>query len=230
VPRRDWQATPTASSPDASLAFILTIPYRALSFYLSRTPPKKRSVVRRRGVRPPRKQGGQCERKRKSLLYLHHLRKRQQNESEAVSLDRVRGSSAIAAAARCVIGVWPDSTDPSQRFVAVIKSNLCAPPDMFISTMDGPDFPSFRVIPANEAPTAEQPSRNERGLQVVAKLMADGERHYRSELEGALTQPWCGQKTRAAVIAQARKIYETGKEGTRLWFQGQPHGNLLADG
>ena len=51
----------------------------------------------------------------KPVLLTHHLRKRSQGEGEEVTLDRIRGTSAILQPARVVWALdRPDPTDPAQ--------------------------------------------------------------------------------------------------------------------
>ena len=54
------------------------------------------------------------------IVAVHHLRKRGAGESIEISLDRVRGSGAISAFARCVIALDGVNT----KILSVIKSNL----------------------------------------------------------------------------------------------------------
>jgi energy-coupling factor transporter ATP-binding protein EcfA2 len=64
----------------------------------------------------------------KSCILSHHLRKKGQFEGNIVTLDRVRGSSAIPQTARVVIAIdQPNPKSPIKR-LNVIKSNLSAFP------------------------------------------------------------------------------------------------------
>jgi hypothetical protein len=67
----------------------------------------------------------------KPVLLCHHLRKRgMQDAGEGVTLDRVRGSSAIVQTARVVWAMdRPDPTAPADIRLSVIKSNLGPKPD-----------------------------------------------------------------------------------------------------
>jgi hypothetical protein len=62
----------------------------------------------------------------KPVILLHHLRKRGQLDSDdRISIDRVRGSSAILQAARLVWALdSPTERDPEALRLSVIKSNL----------------------------------------------------------------------------------------------------------
>lgn len=66
----------------------------------------------------------------KPILLTHHLRKRANHDSENISLDRLRGSSAIAQPARVVWGLdTPNPNTPEQKRLSVIKSNIGGTPD-----------------------------------------------------------------------------------------------------
>lgn len=84
-----------------------------------------------------------------SALVAHHLRKRNAFEDGAVTLDRVRGSSAIAQFARSVFGLWkPDATSVVVR-VEQLKNSfapLTAPfgfeiADGMLQFCDAPEVP-----------------------------------------------------------------------------------------
>jgi hypothetical protein len=67
----------------------------------------------------------------KSILLLHHLRKRALlGGARRVSLDRLRGHSSIVQPARIVLALdAPDPIGEDLRRLSVIKSNLAAPPE-----------------------------------------------------------------------------------------------------
>jgi putative DNA primase/helicase len=60
------------------------------------------------------------------ILVTHHLRKRAAGEtSSVVTIDRLRGSSAIAQPARLIMAIdSPNANSPERRRLSVIKSNL----------------------------------------------------------------------------------------------------------
>lgn len=62
-----------------------------------------------------------------AILAIHHLRKRANGEDIAVSLDRVRGSSAFSAFARSIIAL--DKSAAGDLTLKVLKSNVSAIPD-----------------------------------------------------------------------------------------------------
>jgi hypothetical protein len=67
----------------------------------------------------------------KPILLTHHLRKRSNNDSNTtISLDRLRGSSAILQPARVIWAMnAPNQDDPEVKQLSVIKSNLGAFPE-----------------------------------------------------------------------------------------------------
>jgi replicative DNA helicase len=66
----------------------------------------------------------------KPVLLTHHLRKKSKFEGDEVTLERLRGSSAIVQPARVVWALdAPDATQEHRRRLSVIKSNLAAFPE-----------------------------------------------------------------------------------------------------
>lgn len=75
---------------------------------------------------------GQARDSGKAMLVLHHLRKKglQDGGDTGISLDRVRGSSAIVQAARLVWALdAPDPLQPARKRLSVLKSSLARFPD-----------------------------------------------------------------------------------------------------
>jgi hypothetical protein len=65
----------------------------------------------------------------KPIVLTHHLRKRGMLDGDALTLDRVRGSSALMQPARVVWGVdTPDPANQETRRLSVIKCNLAPKP------------------------------------------------------------------------------------------------------
>ncbi len=103
-----------------------------------------------------------------AVLALHHLRKRQQQEAEGVTLDRVRGSSAIAAAARVVLAAWrKPNHDADCVFLSVIKSNLTRPPDGLLVSTLREGGPVFSRCEASRPPSVERPTQVERDVALI---------------------------------------------------------------
>jgi hypothetical protein len=77
-----------------------------------------------------------------AIIVVHHLRKRSADEfTQEVTIDRVRGSTAIVATMRSIIAL--DRPDPLSKAVrmSIIKSNLCAAPEPIGATIgDGVQF------------------------------------------------------------------------------------------
>jgi len=66
----------------------------------------------------------------KPVLLTHHLRKKNRSDSNVVTLDRLRGSTAIVQPARMVWALdTPDPTTPNNKRLSVIKSNIARFPD-----------------------------------------------------------------------------------------------------
>lgn len=64
------------------------------------------------------------------VLLIHHLRKKNRFESDEVTLDRLRGSSAIVQPARVIWALdTPNAATKDRRRLSVIKSNLAAFPE-----------------------------------------------------------------------------------------------------
>lgn len=73
----------------------------------------------------------------KPILLTHHLRKRGSQDNSEVSLERVRGSTAIVQATRVVWALdVPDQTQPERKRLHVIKSNLARYPQPIGLTID----------------------------------------------------------------------------------------------
>jgi hypothetical protein len=65
---------------------------------------------------------------KKPVFLTHHLRKRGLMDGDGVSLDRVRGSSAIVQTPRMVWALdAPDANQPQRKRLSVIKSNVSVP-------------------------------------------------------------------------------------------------------
>lgn len=79
----------------------------------------------------------------KPILLTHHLRKKSHFDGDSVSLDRLRGSSAIIQPARMIWAMdTPDPELPDHKRLAVIKSNISKFPESigFIVNGNGPEF------------------------------------------------------------------------------------------
>jgi len=89
-----------------------------------------------------------------TVLITHHLRKRSKDESAFLTLDRLRGSTAIAQFARVVWGLSrPDAENPTQIRLEQLKNNCGTfPPPLGVEwndaglrfLADAPDYPDIR--------------------------------------------------------------------------------------
>ena len=114
-----------------------------------------------------------------ALVVVHHLRKRQEGEGGRVTLDRMRGSSALPALARSVIALTPmTSSDKPGARVEVIKSNFAAPPWPLMMTLDrdGCYFERWddETMTLADAPTPPAPTLQERVQEHLRERLADG--------------------------------------------------------
>jgi hypothetical protein len=107
-----------------------------------------------------------------AVLVIHHLRKKGLFDGEEISLDRVRGSSAITQIARVVWAI--DRPDPDNRErgrLSVIKHNLSAYPDPIGFTI-GSQGIAFGDAPS----TPHIRSQTERAADFLGSFLADGRR------------------------------------------------------
>jgi len=109
-----------------------------------------------------------------AFTYTHHVRKSQPGEVEEISLDSVRGSSAIGAMMRSVIALdKPDPRDAKLR-LHVIKSNLVKLP-----TACGLTLAESGGVPET-SPTAPAPARvqtmTERAIEFLEARLSSGPR------------------------------------------------------
>ncbi len=104
-----------------------------------------------------------------AFLVVHHLRKRSPSEPDAVTLDRLRGSGALAQLARSVWAVdRPDPADPRRR-LAQVKNNLSEKPAPIGFTI-GPTGLAF-----TEAPSEPRDKRKgERAAEFLRAVLQPG--------------------------------------------------------
>jgi replicative DNA helicase len=103
-----------------------------------------------------------------AMVFVHHMRKRQQGEKREATLEALRGSSAIGAAARSVIALdCPDPRDTAIR-AAVVKTNLCPKPEPIGLTV------SEDGISGAQAPSAPRPDTK---LAEAEDFLTDQLRH-----------------------------------------------------
>lgn len=92
----------------------------------------------------------------KPVLMVHHLGKKKEWDSETITLDRVRGSSAIVQFARVVWAVsCPDATNKERKRLEQIKNNLGRFPEAIgmTATEQGIDFGIAPTVPRADGPS-----------------------------------------------------------------------------
>ncbi len=120
----------------------------------------------------------------KPILLVHHLGKRKEWDTEVITLDRVRGSSAIVQFARVVWSLsCPDATNRETKRLEQIKNNLGRFPEAIgmTATEKGIDF--------GKAPTAPHVETvGERCGDLLLELLEAGpmkQKDIQAELDGA---------------------------------------------
>ena len=108
----------------------------------------------------------------KPVLVIHHVRKRSTLDEPGgvVTLDRLRGSSAIVQPARVVLALdSPDPSDPSLKRLSEIKNNLAEYPDPIGLEITATGL-SFGLAP--ETPVFEK--QMDRAIAFLRDLLVDG--------------------------------------------------------
>jgi hypothetical protein len=91
----------------------------------------------------------------KPIMLTHHLRKRGLFDTDIVTIDRLRGASAIVQPARIVWALdVPDPGDKETKRLAVVKSNLARFPEPvgvkwsedMIGFADAPEVPQMETV------------------------------------------------------------------------------------
>ena len=105
---------------------------------------------------------------KKPILLSHHLRKRNAWDGETITLDRLRGSSAIVQNARCVWALdAPNPDNPEHKRLQVIKSNLGRFPKPIGLTIND------QGIIWNDAPMPPQPETAiTRAVDILSTILA----------------------------------------------------------
>lgn len=143
----------------------------------------------------------------KPVMLTHHLRKRGilDTGDGGISLDRLRGSSAIVQTARLVWALdTPDPGRPDTRRLSVIKSNLARFPEPVGLTIsdDGITF-----VAAPEKPKTE--TQQDKAADLLLALLDDGpvpSTDLKEEVEGAGVSWYAAQraKEKLGVVAVRR--------------------------
>jgi hypothetical protein len=129
-----------------------------------------------------------------AVLVVHHVRKKGTLEKQAISLDRIRGSSVIVQFARIAMALEKVENGLT---LSVIKSNLAEPPPKLSVTVDdgGVEFKALQPV------TAEELSRNQRIDSWLERLLWRGPMAYKTIEERAKT---VGFSRRALYAAKRR--------------------------
>lgn len=120
----------------------------------------------------------------KPLLMVHHLGKKKEWDSEEITLERVRGSSAIVQFARIVWALsCPDPTNRQTKRLEQIKNNLGRFPEAIgmTATEQGLEFGTAPALPRVETATG-------RAGDLLLSLLASGpmkQADLTAELDGA---------------------------------------------
>jgi hypothetical protein len=153
----------------------------------------------------------------KPVVLTHHLRKRGiQEPREGITLDRVRGSSAIVQPARVIWAIdTPDAGKKDVRRLSVIKSNVSAPPAPLGMTI------GEHGIVIQDAP---EPSRREtlqsQATALLLGLLAAGPKRateLREEVESAGISWSAAQR---ASQARAEEGLDAASAGSRVGYHG----------
>ncbi len=146
------------------------------------------------------------------VLVCHHLRKKGlQDTGDGISLDRVRGSSALLQLARIVWALdCPDPARPQRRRLSVIKSNLgkFPPPIGFEISDSGITFADAPHAPKTETLT-------DRAGDLLLSLLAHGPKRA-TELQAEIEQSGLSWKM-AQRAKSERGILSVRKDGVWLW-------------
>lgn len=146
----------------------------------------------------------------KPVLLLHHLNKRRKFDGEQITLDRVRGSSAIVQFGRVVWALsTPDAKQLEYRQLEQIKNNLARfPAPIGMTAAEGGI--EFGVA----VPVAQPPSVLERAMQLLDSLLANGPVQS-TEIKQAFAR--VGISWRTANEAKKRLHLEAERQGD-AWY------------
>ncbi len=155
-------------------------------------------------------------------LILHHLRKKTRDEAgEVVSLDRVRGSSALIQPCRIVLSLdAPDPEDEAHKRLSCIKSNLAMPPEP-LGMKIGRAGLTFGDPPERPGKTTQ----TDKGEALLRHMLQDGERPAADILEAAMAE---GISEPTLHRAKKRLRVSSFKKGDRwlISLQGRFHDSL----
>ena len=162
------------------------------------------------------------------VICCHHLRKKSPLEGAEATMDRLRGSSAIAAGARSIIGLdklrglTKNDDGMEKARMRVIKANLCLPPQPLCYWIDSEGLQFERIDEELEEGLLEGKSVAEDKMQATVRLitevLADGAVHTNEELQQLVMAQGISRTTfdRAAKSVRAETWLDRGKKWRRL--------------
>lgn len=119
----------------------------------------------------------------KPILITHHLKKKTMNDAKVITLQQVRGSSAIVQNTRLVIGIDIPGSDQHYKRVQVLKSNLSEIPDPFAFRIKNGNV---EFVPYTKTP--ESKSQRDQAIEFLRTLLAEGPRKVTELSEEAKNQ------------------------------------------
>jgi hypothetical protein len=154
----------------------------------------------------------------KPIILTHHLRKKGQSEQNVITLDRVRGSSAIVQTARIVIAIdQPDPTSSIKR-LNVIKSNLSAFPKPIGFKITGRGI-EFLPAPTEPVTVTELDRAREFLLRILANGPVDADEITKLAKDEELTERTLDT---AKSVLQIRSVKVGGSDGKWQWRRPGP--------
>jgi len=126
----------------------------------------------------------------KPVIATHHLRKKSLLDGE-LTLDRVRGSSAIVQTARLVMGLEaPNQEQPETKRLSILKSNLAAKPKPIGVEIneDGITFVAAPMTPITKSP-------KEKAVGLLLELLANDQERPSTEIYSAFEDANISQAT-----------------------------------
>jgi len=157
-----------------------------------------------------------AEKEHVPILIIHHVRKAPSDGRGALSLDDLRGSSAIGAMARVVIMVEPASKNaPEIKRVSQVKNNLAphAPP-FGVAWANNPDG-SDGLVPVSLPVPLRPITQQERAGQVVCETLKDGPAPIKQVREHLEAQGFNWETVRKA--AHKMGIVTSSVDGVNCW-------------
>ncbi len=132
-----------------------------------------------------------------AVLVVHHLRKRSHGETRDVTLDRLRGSNALAQIARCIWAIdRPDPQDRRRRLIQ-IKNNLVDVPEPVGFAFDKSGL-AFSAPPV----TPKVPSLVDLAAAFIREALTEGETPARKILAAGQEQGFSNMTVQRAAARE----------------------------